>query len=63
MSPIDVRTLITDSLKIGVILFISYTIGAVVNAISEVPFLVYTGDFVREGLFSLGQRSPSCTSY
>lgn len=54
MSPIDVRTLITESLKIGVILFISYTIGAVMNAISEVPFLAYTGDFVREGFVLAG---------
>ena len=54
MSPIDVRTLLTESLRIGAILLISYTIGAVMNAISEVPFLVYTGDFVREGFILAG---------
>lgn len=54
MSPIDVRSLLTESLRIGAILFVSYTIGAVVNAISEVPLLVYTGDFVREGFVLAG---------
>lgn len=54
MSPIDGRSLLSESLGIGAILFTSYTVGAVMNAISEVPFLVYTGDFVREGFVLAG---------
>lgn len=54
MSPIDVRSFLTESLRIGAILFISYTIGAVMNALSEVPVLVFTGDFVREGFILAG---------
>ncbi|GGK84521.1 hypothetical protein [Haloarcula sebkhae] len=54
MSSIDVRSLLIESLRIGSILFISYTIGAVINGINEIAFFVYVGDYVREGVILSG---------
>lgn len=54
MPPINLRTLLKESLVIGTFLFASYAIGAVMNAMSEVAYLVHTGDIVREGFVLAG---------
>lgn len=54
MSPISARTLLKESLGIGVILFVTYTVGAVMNTISEVGILESTGDFIRSGFVLAG---------
>ena len=54
MPPVKLRLLLKESFSIGVILLVSYAVGAVMNAISEVPLLVYTGDYVREGFVFAG---------
>lgn len=54
MPPIDGRSLLAESLRIGVLLFIPYSIGAVMKAIVEVPFRGATGTYVREGFVLAG---------
>lgn len=54
MPPVKLRLLLKESFSIGAILLVSYAVGAVMNAISEVPLLVYTGDYVREGFVFVG---------
>jgi hypothetical protein len=54
MSPISARTLLKESLSIGAILFVTYTVGAVMNTISEIGILQSTGDFIRSGFIFAG---------
>jgi hypothetical protein len=54
MSPIGARTLLKESLDIGTILFVTYTVGAVMNTISAVGILQSTGDFIRSGFVLAG---------
>lgn len=54
MPPIALRTLSKESLSIGAILFVSYTVGTVTNVISEIPLLAHTGDFLRDGIVIAG---------
>ena len=57
MPPITLRTLLKESLSIWAILLVFYAVGAVLNAMSEIAFLVQTGDFVREGFVLAGTSS------
>lgn len=54
MPPLEARALLAESKRIGGILFISYMIGALMKAISEVPFRGATGTYVREGFVLAG---------
>lgn len=54
MPPLEARSLLAESLRIGVLLFIPYSIGALMKAISEVPFRGATGMYVREGFVLAG---------
>lgn len=54
MPPIELRTILKESLTISLLLLGSYTIGAIMNTVSEVALLVRTGDFIHKGFVIAG---------